>query len=681
MDSCSTSSRVSEESERSWECVSEKKKPSMLNGTESKKSSGPISPDGVEWSTDDDEPALPRMRTRDERRPLLNVESTQHVLQERKTPVVPSRHSSRPATALPENEPLPVPAPAVEHSRGSRFANQSRKAEQHVISEKKKLNDSCATSSLVSESLEDNNVILPAKENPPKGKGPDWRKPGDHQSGDSVHRLSSNGDSAAPPARSRSKQPQSSNSPATQRAPQKNNARVTLLQPSIPTAKTLPQKSIDPVLPCIVDTSPVMMSPQKVKVPATAAEYLEMKYLLRDLAMKACKYDPNINRFSIIFEDDRYSHIDDRSKFKALMGYVIPFYSNNTCDRDQQRYYDEVSRLYTYNYGARGAAQLKEVQNQLNQFATPKEKEDYLFKVLDNLLWKLTPNQRHGLREKFECLYGNSTLADDTNWMFFDTIIRSHEPDNDKQRELIKEIMSASKETRLEKRYHLQNIIHGHLTPDERENLKRVCKKRHDNFSYSRMPLFHLIIREKNIDAMVDYLHTLTSYLPRKYYYRFLTVRCIDKESDYKLRGDTAFFTMVQWGSIEMLRLFLRSILETDCLSFREKSKLLIACRLTDRTTAFHMILAGGDYDRAKAFVYTIIDYFNNQVDYFNAHPKRPSKMVLVNGFASLNSMYALCCHLLLAYQKDPRRGVGFLNGYSRAVDHGHKNSQKNSPI
>jgi hypothetical protein len=656
MDSCSESPRISEDSESFGSFNDKKESSSRSAGAKAKKSGGhgTVSPDGAERWGDDDEQTSPQLRARAERRSLLSSEAREHPAPLDTRPV-PSARSSSLLSALPQNGATTV---------------------------KSKPSKSCATSSLVSESPEQSDFPLTAKKPLFSPKSLDRRKSERHQLLDSAHSSASDRNFDAPSEQSQDGQHPLPNSPVSYRVSQEKSKQSVPPRSSSLAAKNSPQPRPGGVQAQAAETSlersPGKSPPQKVRRLATPDELQELQSVMRDRAMSDYKDDPKINRFETLFTDERYAHISGKSKFKALKGYVNPIRSENTSEQEQQRYYREVSQLYILNYGEAGATRLAEKENQFDQFDTREEKENFRNEVLENLIWKLTPNQRHGLREEFKGLYGNSVLRDDTNWMFFDTIIRSYEMDEAAQRELMKEVFSASRETRLHKRDALRDRIHKHLTPTQRNNLKRVCKERHDRILYSRLPLFQVIIREKSIEAMKDYLDAVYLLTSSKHHFKYLSGRCISNERNQEKHGNAAFFNMVQWGTVEMMTTFLSYVLHSETISFENRFYLLSSYRLDDQISAFHMIMAAGDFRRARAFVHTITAYFDGQEDYFDAHLKTiPERKWRLAGHPRPSTNNDLCAQLLLAHAPAPERSLGRINAYTRAVDHGYEKCAK----
>ena len=656
MDSCSDSPRVSVDSESFGSFNNQKKNSSRSGGVEAKKSGahGTASPDGTERWGNDNEQTSPQLRARAERRSLLSPEATQHPAPPNTRPV-PSARSSSLLSTLPQNR---------------------------ATSVKSKSSGSCASSSLVSESSDQSDFPLTAKKTPSSPKTSDCRKPERHQLLDGVHWLASDSNSAAPSGRSHDGQRPLSDSQAAHPPSQGKSKQAVPPRSSSLAAKNSPQPGPGGVRAQAAETSlekkPGKITPDSGRRLATPDELQEMHSIMRDRAMSDYKDDPKINRFEMLFTDERYAHISGKSKFKALKGHVNHIRSENTSEQEQQRYYRKVSQLYISNYGEAGATRLAEKEDQFDRFDTREEKEKFRNEVLDNLIWKLTPNQRHGLREEFKGLYGNSVLRDDTNWMFFDTIIRSYQMDEAAQRELMEEVFSASRETRLQKRDELRDRIHKHLTPAQRNNLKQVCKERHDRILYSRLTLFQVIIREKSIDAMKDYLDAVYLLASPKHHFNYLSSRCISNQRTQENHGNAAFFNMVQWGTVEMMTTFLFYVLHSETISFENRFYLLSSYRLDDQISAFHMIMAAGDFRRARAFVHTITAYFDGQADYFDAHLKViPERKWRLAGHIRPTTNNDLCAQLLLAHAPAPERSLGRINAYTRAVDHGYEKCAK----
>lgn len=636
MDSCpgssASSSLVSEESDYGWDLCRKEKKSAKLGDVGPKNSSGIgyISPDGTEWSTDKVKHAKPRVHAQEEARPLLHSASRQSVVREKRTQLASDPSSNLSAKSPPRTSSLPVSTQVAGRALERRpSTNSPFKADQHPKLENNKQSASSGASSHVSESSDQGDSLPTAKTSPPK----------------LLPRSSINAATASP---------------------------QTKLVPA-------PAQSIRPK-----GTSNTVKSPaQNKKRPATNEELHAMGWRLRKRAMNtydADQFDDDgqrKSRFDILFTDKGYEDFDDDSKHQALMGYVFPICSRDTSEQEQRRYSLEVSRLYALNKGQAGADRLNELERSLSEFKITDERERFRFKEIDNLVWQLTPNQRHGLREQFKGLYGNSVLRDDTNWMFFDTIIRLYTKDEKKQRGLMEKIFSASEETRLQERDELRDIIHDYLTPTQREYLKSVCKQRHDAIQYTRLPLFQMIIRENNDETIEDYISTVMRFTKPSLWVHFLTCRNLRMDPATEFQGESAFFSMVHWSSIETMSSFLQLILFNKYLTIKQKNRILTSHRIEDDITPFHMIMAAGDYKRARAVLREIINYFKHTPDWLDSKSKNPKLHINVDALSPDLSMYKLCIDLLAAAAPDETRLTNIINGYTRAFDSGHKKMAK----
>jgi hypothetical protein len=240
----------------------------------------------------------------------------------------------------------------------------------------------------------------------------------------------------------------------------------------------------------------------------------------------------------------------------------------------------------------------------------------------------------------------------------------------------VEKVLAAPKETRLEERERLLDIVHSRLSPAQRSTLKRVCKERYDRFMYSRLPLFQLIIREKNYAAMIDYVYAVHEYVPPKQRYRFLMARCSNSQGIG--HGDAAFFNIVQWGTPRMMRDFLLGILQVDWLTVRDKWRILSAFTTHDRTSAFHMIMAAGDFDLAKVFVEAIITYLFDKDDFMDAFCPRPTGYIHATKTSIFDpTHYEMIAYLLAGLKHDVRRNYKGINAYTQALEHGHKKCTK----
>jgi hypothetical protein len=688
MDASSVSARVSEESEGGRIFAVKENDSSRLHKGKPEKLGGygSISPDGAESSTDDDEKALPIVRVRNERQPLLNAENTLRAQAAPATSVLPARSPGLPATSSPPDKSSSALKQALVDSPKQRPATRQQPRESLRRTPKKKLSDSCVDSSLVSSSSEDERPSRFPKKILPTHKRPDWRKPVDHHISDAVQRLNVDGSPSIPPAPS----PHDFMTIKQVFLPPTREGKKPV--PESRHLKVLRKYAVEAPFKRITSEGPV----QSKKRPATTSELREIKSMMRERALNKYKATDGTNRFELLFTGKRYAHIDDRSKINGFFGDVRPIISKHTSDLQQTRYYNEVRRLYELNMSQEDRYLLVKKDGALNQLRTKEEKNNARFQDLEDFMWKLTPNQRHGLREKFQGLYGNSVLRDDTNWMFLDTIIRSYTMDDAEQRTLMNDISSATEnrlpiihklcnilaglstrkisslaELRLHKRDELCSKIQGLLTQKQRDEIKRVCKERHNSILYSRLPLLQVIIMENNQEALEDYENAVLRFMHGSEFFRLFDCRSRTLGANPTFDGDGAFFTMAQFGSIDMMLHFLSFILTNVTLSGKEKLLILKSFRTSDDACAFHMVMAAGDYERAKA----VLKHFNllaQQLENWFGIPEIKRSGPPFTSFDYSESTAEICATVISGMMDDLSRTTRITNGYTRAIEHGH---------
>lgn len=688
MDVSCGSAHVSDESEGGGKFALKKNdSPSLYKGKPEKLGGyGSLSPDGAESSTDDDENAQPKVRIRNERQPLLTAENTLRAQAAPATSVLPARSSGLPATSSPPDKSSSALKQALVDSPKHRPATRQQPRESLHGALKKKLSDSCMDSSLVSSSSEDERPSRFPKKILPTHKRPDWRKPVDHHFSDAVQHLNVDGSPSVRPANSQHDFMEIQQ--VRKRLPSGGKKHVYQIR----TVKVLRKYAVEAPFARITSESTV----QSKKRPATFSELSEIKSMMRERALNKYKATDGTNRFELLFTDKRYAHIDDRSKIEGFFGDVRPIISKHTSDLQQTSYYNEVRRLYELNMSREDRWALVDKDRALNRLCTREEKNNARFQNLEDFMWKLTPNQRHGLREKFQGLYGNSVLRDDTNWMFLDTIIRSYTMDDAEQRKLMNDISSATEnrlpiidrlcnklaglslrkisslaELRLHKRDELCSKIQGLLTQKQRNEIKRVCKERHNSILCSRLPLLQVIIMENNQEALEDYENAVLRFMHGSEFFRLFDCRSRTLGINPTFEGDGAFFTMAQLGSIDMMLHFLFFILKNVTLSGLEKKEILKSLRPSDGVDAFHMVMAAGDYERTKAVLQHLNLFAQEIENWFGISGIKPTDPP-VTSFNSSESMALICSDIIGGFMDDLSRENRSTNGYTRAIDHGH---------
>nr|WP_314623186.1 hypothetical protein [uncultured Noviherbaspirillum sp.] len=698
MNSCSSSEYASDVSEGGRRFVFkvrassafDKAKPEKLGGY------GSLSPDGAESSTDDED-ARPSVRAQSERLPLLNAETAHRAQAATATSVLSVRSSGLSAASAPPNQPsaaltqVPINSPTNHHE-----TRRPPDTLHRGTTKKNALSDSSVSSSLVATSSDDDHPLPLVKKTLPQDRRPDWDRPIGHHSSDGVHQLIYNGSPSVLPEKSHNAHGGLPNTPPQRKKGKQvvQPASSSVVKPKLGLreADIVRKYAVEAPFKRITAKGPA----QHGKRPATLRELRQIKLMMRERALNKYEVKPGVNRFELLFTDKRYAHIDDASKIKGLFGDITPISSKTTSDEEQDAYYAEVVRLYLLNTEKKGEVQIAKTNFETNRKKSEEEKDECRFDALKEFLWELTPNQRHGLREKFHSLYGNSVLRDDTDWMFFDTIIRSYTLNDEEQRKLMNDISSATKnrlpiidklcnklaglstrkisslaELRLHKRDELCSKIQGLFTQKQRDEIKRVCKERHNSFLYSRLPLLQVIILEKNQQALEDYENTVLRFIHANHFFELFNCRSRTLDKNPGFNGDGAFFTMAQLGSIDMMLHFLTFILTNVTLCGSEKVHILQSYRHSDNATAFHMIMAAGDYDRAKA-VLMHFNYLGQQLENVWGTPKVKFNDTEVSTFVYSESIALIMGEVFSSKMNDPSRRDRYINGYTRAIDHGH---------
>jgi hypothetical protein len=239
-------------------------------------------------------------------------------------------------------------------------------------------------------------------------------------------------------------------------------------------------------------------------------DYLHARF--RRMALARDTSAPSMQTIKALYTDDIFKKMP--GKEEIILGKITPISSHVVTSEQNSSYLHKVFDLYKAN--ADDAA----VKRMAEQFAVVEKfkREDQIFDaghaMVEFMFSRLTPNQRNQLRQEFPLLYWKTTIADDVNWLFFDTIICLSTTDDKEQKEIMQTIRDAPKERWYRKRTYswddqmfqkfdnkisnaaqqkkdkITTKIHRNLSMDQRSKLKKICNTRHDELTNSRLPRF-----------------------------------------------------------------------------------------------------------------------------------------------------------------------------------------------
>lgn len=404
-----------------------------------------------------------------------------------------------------------------------------------------------------------------------------------------------------------------------------------------------------------------------------AGDRLDNEDFVRVVRKQILTGNPEDNNWMVrsIFRHRDYAQYSMDSKCEALMGNPVHIYSSTVPSQEQCDYYEAVERIYETNTPGPHGQEIDRLRGIVKELVVGEKRTTLRNKLLRDMVWTLTPNQRDTLRQSFPLLYGDHTVADDINWLYFDTVIRLYSKNNLSQQKWLQPVMAASEKTRVEARDKLMGIIHSRLSPAQRAELKMICKKRHDALLSSREPLLHTAIRTNNINAVRAYVTKVLAYAPPEERERLLLARC--DTADGKETGDAAFFRLLHSGSEALIRSFTATILATTQLTLEQKWSILDARRPQDNVSAFTMLMGMGDWPRIRTFV-NILTGWNFDDFHDLKSPQDPIKIV-IPGVAHGDNIRTYLFKVLLmeGWRRENWVQGDFKTAYAQAMENGHK--------
>jgi hypothetical protein len=287
------------------------------------------------------------------------------------------------------------------------------------------------------------------------------------------------------------------------------------------------------------------------------------------------------------------------------------------------------------------------------------------------MMWTLTPNQRDTLRQAFPLLYGDHTVADDINWLYFDTVVRLYSKSDLSQQKWMRSLTAASRETRIEARDKFMGIIHSRLSPAQRTELKNICKKRHDELLSSREPLLHTAIRTNNENAARAYVTNVLEFAPPEQRERLLLAR--SDTADGKETGEPAFFRLLHSGSQSMIMGSMAIILRSTQLTLEQKWNILDARRQKDNVSAFTMLMGMGDWPRIYTFVNMLTSW--NFEDFHDLKNPIAPMTIDIPGVVLATDVrtYLFKVMLMEGWRRNEWEYGARTTAYAQAMENGHK--------
>jgi hypothetical protein len=373
-----------------------------------------------------------------------------------------------------------------------------------------------------------------------------------------------------------------------------------------------------------------------------------------------------------IFRHQDYSQYSMDSKIETLMGNTHHIYSSTVPKKAQCDYYEAVERQYEMNTQGPHCQKIDRLRCEIAKLSFGEERTKLENKVLRDMVWTLTPNQRATLRQAFPLLYGDHTVADDINWLYFDTVIRLYSTSDLSQKKWLKPVMAAeSEETRIKARDKLMGAVHSRLSPAQRIELKSICNKRHDELLSSREPLLHTAIRKNNVQAVRAYVTNILAFAPPEARERLLLARSDTAEG--KETGEAAFFRLLHSGSKAMIEGFVVTILASTQLTLEQKWSILDARRPNDNVSAFNMLMGLGDWPRVRTFV-SILTRWNMEDFHDLKNPQEPIK-IYIPGVAYGKNIrtYQFKIMLMEGWRREKWIFGKFKTAYAQAMENGHK--------
>lgn len=399
------------------------------------------------------------------------------------------------------------------------------------------------------------------------------------------------------------------------------------------------------------------------------------RFLYPDLAKSIREHflgnsDENFSKEIKVYFSANFSYNDD-DLTKILLGKVPAITSANVSEKRQVDYFDDAVRIYMENSNAPYGTILKQKILDLKQLPENK-KLDFRNAILKDLIWKMTPDQREFLRNNYSGIYGDATLADDINWLYFDTVVKMYaQTKNSSVSGLLKDVIAAPEKTRLAQREKALDIAHSYLTKDQRAELKKICKARHDEVVNSRNTALQVAIRENKWEKVFEYVEGVLKYAPPDQRIKLLEARADTDKGESQ--GESAFSRILINAPLDYVEKFMNSILYTPQLTLLQKFEFLRAYRCDDGMPAFLLLAGLGYTDRVIRYIETL-ENWERENDFDTKDKEQfisfdPIKKDLAMEGGRFNAKW----WLIQANMMDRRRLTGVVNSYTRAIDNGHK--------
>jgi hypothetical protein len=390
---------------------------------------------------------------------------------------------------------------------------------------------------------------------------------------------------------------------------------------------------------------------------------------------------------------------------RAVLGNTKWICAEKTSPEENNKYFDKVWELYqSTEDDAEVIARMQKRIEEIKKLERPAHQFTAATSMVNLMLFRLTPNQRHQLRQDFPGLYFSATVTDDINWLFFDTIVRATISDDTEQKKLMLKLYKTPRDkhikkrdkikdefakarykirekhireyreigdNRLNARDKIRDKLHGKMSTAQRAELKKICKARYDELTNSKLPAIHVLIRDENQEAMMAYMNKVLRYAPPEERARLLMARC--DSSKGKETGDAAFFALAHSGNVNMMEAYLKRILYTKRLTVSQKSEVLKAFRREDGVTPFHLMMCAGDWPRVDRFVRTIYKWKHAQDDYLCVSDDAERETVYVTPTRPFYkcTIADVVEDLLRAPVDDHTRPGGVRNAYTSAMELG----------
>ena len=406
-----------------------------------------------------------------------------------------------------------------------------------------------------------------------------------------------------------------------------------------------------------------------------------------------------------LYTRDRNKNLSEKGR--VVLGNTEWISAEKTSNEENIKYFDKVWELYqSTEDDAEVIVRMQKRIKEIQALERPAHQLSAATSMVNLMLFRLTPNQRHQLRQDFTGLYFSATVTDDINWLFFDTIVRATKSDDAEQKKLMLKLYETPRDThirrrdrdkdeftnagykarekrireyreigdnRLNARDKIRDELHGKMSKEQRAELKKICKARYDELTNSKLPVLHVLIREENEEAMVAYMNAVIVYAPPAERARLLMARCDTSKGEET--GDAAFFTLAHSGNMSMMVAYLKKILYTKRLTVSQKSEVLKAFRPEDGLTPFHLMMCAGDWPRVARFVGTICRWKHAQDDYLcvSDDAERATVYYTQTRTYPKSTISDVLDDLLEAPVDDHTRPAGKRNAYTSAMELGKK--------